>query len=84
MFLVSPAISTKYQIGEKEQFGFSGSSLDQLWDVFASSTVDDSLRESAAEQLSVLVQGIYISTSILFVYFLHFCFENAFCNDTQA
>lgn len=60
MFFVSPTISSKYQIGEKEQFGFSGSSLDQLWDVFASSSIDESLRESAAEQLSVLAQGICI------------------------
>ena len=50
-------MSGKYQAGEKGSFRFNGSSLDQLWDVFASSTVDESLRESSAEQLSVLVQG---------------------------
>ena len=60
-------MSGRYQAGEKGSFRFNGSSLDQLWDVFASSTIDESLRESSAEQLSVLVQGIlYICISFAF------------------
>ena len=66
MFLVSPTTSCKYQKGDMEHSGFNGSNLDQLWNVFDSAIVDESLRESAAEQLSVLVQGIFICICALY------------------
>ena len=57
MFLVGPVLSSKYQQAGTISTGFAGSKLENLWDVFVSESVEESLRESAAEQLAILAQG---------------------------
>ena len=58
MFLVDPAISVKYHKGAVSHSGFVGSNLENLWEIFISQSVESSLRESAAEQLALLLQGL--------------------------
>ena len=65
MFLVDPLMSSRHQSGLIEHKGVSDSQLHQLWDVFTSSSVDESLRKSAAEQLSILLQGMGVNRSTI-------------------
>ncbi len=59
MFIVSPSMSAKHIQETVGHANFSAAQINQLWDVFVSSSVDQSLKESAAEQLSILLRGLY-------------------------
>ena len=60
MFLVDPAISAKYHKAAMSHSGFIGSNLENVWGIFISQSVEPSLKESAAEQLAVLLQGLLV------------------------
>eukprot|EP00795_Rhopilema_esculentum_P002944 gene2944-1191_t len=65
MFLVGPVLSSKYQQAGTIPTGFAGSKLEHLWDVFVSESLEESLRESAAEQLAILAQDTSLHKQLL-------------------